>query len=101
MAHQTVAGNVCRGAHQTKLGQFGAHSVNLRHERDNLFLQHARGQSTFDRGGGDAGPKRFCQYEQIARTRVCIGCDPADIDNSGDGETINRFGIANGMTADD
>src|SRR5260370_980535 len=62
---------------------------------------HARCQSTFDGGGGNAGPKWFREYEQIARTRVCIGCDSANIDNSGDGETINRFGMANGMTADD
>src|SRR6266508_6706732 len=99
MANQTVAGDVSGRANEVTFGELGANDINFRHELDDLFLKRSRSQSALDRGGGDAGPQRFCQDKQIAGTRVCIGGDVAKIANSGDGETINWFGITNGMAA--
>src|SRR5881396_2462897 len=101
MANQTVASDVSGGANETAFGELCANDINFRHELDDLFLKRSRSQSSLDRGGSDAGPERFCQDKQIAGTRICIGGDVAKIDNSCDGETINRFGITNGMAAND
>ena len=101
MAHQSVAGYVGRCAHQAKLGQFGAYGVYFRHQRDNPFLQCARCNSALDRSSGDACAQRFGQHQQIAGARICVCCQTANIDHSGDRQSVNWLRIANGMTADD
>src|SRR4029453_13242599 len=101
MANKTVAGNVGGRANEAAFGELGANDINVRHQLDDLFLKRSRSQSALDRGGGDTGPERFSQDKQITGARVRVGRDVTKIDNSGDGQTINRFGITNGMAAND
>src|SRR6266545_1854611 len=101
MANKTITGNVGGRANKITLGELCANDINFRHEFDDLLLKRSRGQSALDRGCGDTGPERFGQDQQIAGTRVCIGGDVAKIDYPRNGQTINRFGIANGMAAND
>ena len=101
MANKTIARNVRGRANEVAFGELGANDINLRHELDDLFLKRARSQFALDRGGGDTGPERLCQDKQITGTRVCIRGDVAKINNPCNGQTINRFGITNGMAADD
>ena len=101
MAEQTLPGNVSGRANEVAFGELGANDINFRHELDDLFLKRSRSQSSFDRGGGDAGSERFCQDKQIAGSSVCIRGDMAKINNSCNGQTINGFGITNRMAAND
>src|SRR5438067_143527 len=100
MTDQTVASDVRRRADETKLGEVGADSVNSRHEGDHFFLKDTRSESALDSSSSDAGPEWFRQNEQIARARVRVRCDTANIHDSGNRQTVNWFGITNGMAAD-
>src|SRR5947208_6129492 len=101
MAEKTIASDIGGRANEVTFGELGANDINFRHELDDLFLKRSRSQSALDRGGGDTGSDRFGQDKQITGTRACISGDMAKIDNSCDGQTINRFGITNRMAAND
>ena len=99
MPDQSIACDIGGRADKPKLGELSASGVDLRHQRDHFFPKRARRNSTFNRSGGDAGAKRFSQHKQVAGMRLSIRGEPPNIDDSCDGEPINRFGISNGMTA--
>src|SRR5437879_12806404 len=69
---QSVAGDIRGGADKATLGKFSASDVDVRHQGDYFFLKGARSDSTFNRGGGDAGPEWFREANQVAGTRMCI-----------------------------
>jgi len=60
-----------------------------------IFFCRIAKPTALDRGGGDAGPDRFCQDKQITG-RAFAWCDVAKIDNSVTADH-KSFGITNGM----
>ncbi len=101
MTEQSKPGDIGRRANEFSLCQFGAGGIYLRHQRDHFFLKRARREAAFDGGCGDAGSERLREDEEISNSCGGVGKDVPNIDEPGDREAVNRFRIANRMSADD
>ena len=101
MPYQPVAGDVGGGAHEPQLGQLGADRVDLRHKGNHVFLERARSHPAFDSSRRDARAQRLCQNEHVAGARSGVCGDASHVYEPCDGESVDRFWIANGMAAYD
>lgn len=99
VAEETKAGDVGGGADDALLANGRSGGVEGGHEVGRDGGQRVVGEAAFDGGGDDAGADRFGEIEEVAGSGAGVGGDVVGMDEAGDGESVEWFGIFDGVSA--
>ena len=98
MSEETKAGDIGAGASESDRGEGCSGGVESCHFLGGFGGEGFRGETFLDRGGNDPGANGFGEEKVISGLCSGIGNDVVRIDETGDRESVKRFGILHGVS---